>query len=66
MNVGMVNSPGQVGFDRLAEAYSSKPLGSGTSALKGSLENQEMAQREIAEMMKDVSPHLGRNIDMEA
>jgi len=56
----------QVGFDRLSETYLSSPQGSGSSALKGSLETQEMIQGEIAQMMKEITPHLGQNIDIEA
>lgn len=55
-----------IGFDKLAGAYPTKPMGAASSALKGSLETQEMIQGELAQMMKDITPHLGQNIDVEA
>jgi hypothetical protein len=55
-----------IGFDKLSEAYPSKPMGAASSALKGSLETQEMVQKDIAQMMKDITPHLGQNIDVQA
>jgi hypothetical protein len=45
-----------VGFDKLAAA---------ASALKGSIETHEMIQGEIQQMMKELQPHLGQNIDVE-
>ncbi|MCP5103621.1 MAG: hypothetical protein GY950_09595 [bacterium] len=67
MEMSTINhSINTVGLDKLAEAYPNKPIGAASSALKGSLETQEMVQGNIAEMMKEISPHLGQNIDVEA
>lgn len=63
MTIGNMNS---VSFDRLAEAYPSKSMGSGMSALKGSLGSYEMVQTELQQMMRELTPHLGQNIDIEA
>ncbi len=57
---------GQVNFDKLSAAYPSKPSGAGSSALKGSMEVHEMQHRELQDMMKELTPHLGQNVDMEA
>ncbi len=61
-----INNMGQVGFDKLASTYPNKPMGASASALKGSMETQEMVQKDISQMMKDVTPHLGHNLDVEA
>ena len=66
MSMNAINSMGPVGFDKLASTYPSKAAGASSSALKGSLESQEMIQKGISKMMKDVQPHLGQSIDMEA
>lgn len=66
MSISDVTSLNTVGFDKLAEAYPSKEVGAASSALKGSLEVQEMVQKDIAQMMKDVTPHLGQQIDISA
>jgi hypothetical protein len=63
MTLGNVNT---VSFDRLAEAYPTKPMGAAASALKGSLGVQEMVQGELQQMMRELAPHLGQNIDIEA
>jgi len=62
MNVGNVSN---INFDRLAEAYPNNLMGAGTSALKGSLGAQEMIQSEIQQMMRELTPHLGQNLDIE-
>ena len=41
-------------------------MGAASSALKGSMEMQEMIQGELAQMMREITPHLGQNIDVEA
>ena len=61
-----INNAGQVGFDKLSATYPSKPSGASSSALKGSMETQEMVQGRISEMMREVTPHLGQQIDVEA
>ena len=67
MSISTINSSiSNVGFDKLTEAYPTKPMGASASALKGSLETQEMVQGELAEMVKEITPHLGQNIDVEA
>jgi hypothetical protein len=66
MTTSAINNLQSVGFDKLTEAYPSKPGGAGMSALKGSIGMQEMIQGELAEMMKELQPHLGQNIDVEA
>lgn len=53
-------------FDKLSAAYNSKPQGAASSAFKGSLETQEMIQGTISQMMKEVTPHLGQNLDIQA
>ena len=63
MTIGNVDT---VSFDRLAEAYPTKPLGAAASALKGSMGVQEMVQGELQQMMQELTPHLGQNIDIEA
>lgn len=67
MSISAINTNvSNVGFDKLAETYPTKPMGASASALKGSIETQEMIQGELAEMVKEVTPHLGQNIDVEA
>lgn len=61
-----VSNLSSVGFDRLAAAYSEKPGTVGTSALKGSIKIQKMIQNNLSEMMRDITPKLGQNIDVEA
>lgn len=56
----------QPNIDKLSAAYPSKPMGASSSALKGSLETQEMIQADLAQMMKEITPYLGQNIDIEA
>jgi len=60
------NNLQSIGFDKLAAAYPTKQMGAASSGLKGALETQEMIQSDIAQMMRDVTPHLGQNIDVEA
>ena len=55
-----------VSFDKLAETYPTKQMGAGTSALKGSMGTHEMVHNELQQMMREISPHLGQNIDVEA
>jgi hypothetical protein len=55
-----------VSFDKLAEVYPTRQMGTGTSALKGSMGTHEMVQTELQEMMRELTPHLGQNIDVEA
>ncbi|MCP4214988.1 MAG: putative motility protein [bacterium] len=57
---------GQVDFDKLTAAYPSKSSTDGTSAAKGAMEVQEMVQEDLSKMMRDVTPHLGQNLDLEA
>lgn len=59
-------SANAVTFDQLSEAYTSKPVSAGMSALKGSMGNHEMVHQDLQEMMKDLTPHLGQNVDVEA
>ena len=63
MTIGNMNN---VSFDRLASAYPNQAMGSGMSALKGSLGSYEMVQTELQQMMRELTPHLGQNIDIEA
>ena len=51
---GEINDPckcNTVNFDRLAEAYPTKPLGAAASALKGSPGVQETVQGELQQML---------------
>jgi len=66
MSTSDVTSLNTVGFDKLAETYPTKGMGAASSALKGSLEVQEMVQKDIARMMRDITPHLGQQIDISA
>ncbi len=61
-----MNGINSVSFDKLAQAYPSKPTAAGTSALKGAMEMQEIIQNDLTEMMRDITPHLGQNVNMEA
>jgi len=63
MTVGSLSS---VGFDKLSAAYSSGQTSSGTSALKGAMNTQKIVQGKLSEMLRDVTPHIGQNIDTEA
>ncbi|MCP5048666.1 MAG: putative motility protein [bacterium] len=60
----MINNLSTVGFDTLSAAYPTQ-AGSGTSALKGANETHEMVHTNLSQMMKDVNPNLGQNIDIE-
>lgn len=71
--IGSVNQNDVAGFGQLpADLYStlstknamSSVSSSVSSGLKGALETQEMIQGELAQMMKDVTPHLGQNVDI--
>jgi hypothetical protein len=55
-----------VNFDRVAETYPGKSMGAAATALKGSMGVQEMVQGELQQMMRELTPHLGQNIDIEA
>lgn len=67
MSISAINTNiSSVGYEKLAGAYPTKPMGAASSALKGSMEMQEMIQGELAQMMRDITPHLGQNIDVEA
>ncbi len=61
----MITNASSVGFDKLSAAYASNPS-TGTSALKGALNTQILQQAELSEMMREATPHLGQNVDMEA
>ena len=64
MSMSAISNMTSIGFDKLAEAYPGKQMGAASSALKGSMDVQEMIQKDIAQMMKDVSPHLGQQLDI--
>lgn len=61
-----VNTYNNVSFDKLAQAYPAKTAGASASALKGSMSTQKMIHSELQQMMKDLTPHLGQTIDVEA
>jgi hypothetical protein len=67
MSISVVNTNiSSVGYEKVTGAYPTKSMGAASSALKGSIETQEMIQGELAQMMRDITPHLGQNIDVEA
>ena len=67
MSISVVNSSvSNINFNKLSASYPTKPMGAASSALKGSMEMQEMIQGELAQMMREITPHLGQNIDVEA
>lgn len=63
MTVGNINS---IGFDQLNAAYGSSEVASGTSALKGAMNTQKMIQASLSEMLREVTPHLGQHVNVEA
>ena len=66
MSMSAITNTGQVGFDKLNAAYQSKPVSAGAGALKGSMEVHEMVHQDLSQMMREVQPHLGQNLDVEA
>jgi hypothetical protein len=65
MTIANINT-NNVSFDKLAEAYPTKSMGAGASALKGSMGAHKMVHTELQQMMSELTPHLGQNIDVEA
>ena len=65
-HLNQVNAATQPNIDKLAAAYPSNPQGASSSALQGSLGAHEMIQGNLQEMMREVTPHLGQNLDIEA
>ncbi len=61
-----MNTLSSISTANLEKAYSNAQIGAATSALKGALEVQEVIQMELMQMMKELSPHLGQNIDITA
>jgi hypothetical protein len=55
-----------VSFDSLEAAYPTKQMGAAASALKGSLGSHEMVHNELQQMLREITPHLGQNIDVSA
>jgi hypothetical protein len=63
MTVGNLNS---IGFDQLNAAYGSSQVSTGASALKGAMNTQKMIQNSLSQMLREVTPHLGQHINVEA
>jgi len=61
-----VNAATTPNIDKLASAYSSQSQGAASGALKGSIDSQEMIQGTLAQRRREVTPHLGQNLDIEA
>ncbi len=60
------NNLNTTALEKSSFAYPTAQVGAGISGLKGALETQEMIQANLAEMMRDITPYLGQNIDVMA
>jgi hypothetical protein len=64
--INPINNQNINSVGKLASAYPTKQMGASASGLKGALETQEMIQQGLSKMMRDVTPHLGQNVDVRA